>query len=128
MKDDDPLTAELEFLAKNAPSKFKIMTIKDNDINLIISVDQSMDSSFKESAENVKSTISKIGNVYFHFKGKPYDGYLNGISNIDIGGLNIDFQDVSGERAHNWMMRYFKVLLKLMEDKGIISLTELGGV
>jgi hypothetical protein len=123
MIDNDPETAELEFLAKAAPSKFKIMTITDKDTGLQIRVDQSMDSSFSDHSEKIKSMLEKMVPAYSFLSKKKYDGYIDGQTSIDINGLLVDFDGLSGEKAHNWLTRYLKVLLDLMQQQGIMKIT-----
>ncbi len=123
----DHETEELELLANTTPSKFAIMTIDDEANGVRIRVDQSLDSSFGTYNQGVMGFINKVHSILQHFKDKKYDGYLDNDYELLICDIKINFGTVTGEKAHNWMIRYFKALVKTMEDNGLIKLEESHG-
>ncbi|MFA7143440.1 MAG: hypothetical protein WC175_05655 [Candidatus Dojkabacteria bacterium] len=123
----DQETEELEFLANNTPSKFAIMTIDDEDNNVHIRVDQSLDSSFGTHSDGAISFIKKVFSILQHFKNKKYDGYLDNEHELFICGIRINFGTVTGEKAHRWMIRYFRALVNTMEESGLIKKEESHG-
>lgn len=123
----DHETEELELLANSTPSKFAIMTIDDEDNNVHIRVDQSLDSSFGTHGDSAIAFIKKVFSILQHFKDKKYDGYLDNDNELLICGIRIDFGTVTGEKAHKWMMRYFRALVNTMEENGLIKMEESHG-
>jgi len=121
MTSEDAETEALIQLAKNTPSKFRIMTIKDNDTGITIKVDQSMDATFSNQSNNTESMMRKMYALYSNCKGKTYDGCFDGLYKVSIGGLEVDFGDIEGRKAYNWLLRYIISLLRVMKNNGIIT-------
>jgi hypothetical protein len=123
MVDDELL--ELENLAKNTPSKYCEMTIIDENTGLKVIVDQSLDSSISGTSEQMESLIKEFIKIYLYWKDRKYNGEFDNINKIKINSLIIDFGNYKGEKALNWLIRYIKVILKMMDEKGNINLREI---
>jgi len=123
MSDEEIL--ELEQLAKNTPTKFCRMTILDESTGLKIEVDQSLDSSIHGNREEMDSLLKEFIKIHLYWKDRAYGGQFDNLNKVKINNLVIDFGNQTGERALNWLVRYVKVILKMMDKKGVIDLKEI---
>ena len=121
----DDETEELWKLAKETPSKYEIMTIKNTETGYTIYVDQSMDSMAQTSATAMQEFIKGYLDIYLHFRDKKYDGYLDGHHEVLIGKLLFNFGRREGEIAHRWMLKYITNVLKMFDQDKLINLKKL---
>jgi hypothetical protein len=123
--DMDPMTKELWELAKNTPTKFALMKITDIKTNITIEVDQSMDSSLGGNNEAMNRFLNEFINIHYYWKNRKYNGEFDGKHVIQVNNLIIDFGPYEGIKAWNWIIRYIKIVLELMDREGIISLKDI---
>jgi|PlaIllAssembly_1097288.scaffolds.fasta_scaffold52278_2 hypothetical protein len=116
---------ELWKLAISTPTRFSQMTITDVRTGVTVVVDQSMDSTFGADKGKFKGFLQEFLNIYFGTRNKKYNKEFDGRSNVRINNLLIDFGAYDGERAWNWLIRYVKIVINLMDKEGVINLKQI---